>query len=361
MKFAILLILLASSAFPQMSDSSVDFQVLHRKINELPFGPYSLGLTMTDSMIIWFPSATNRSSEKITLGDYFRLIPRTELSEMRPWLSVLMTGKDDLDSLTASRILALPMMAARTSQPVNTKQPLIVWGARHDVYLYQPLLCEFLASHGYVVIFPTVSFPWPWKIPKDERVQSLQKLMHSWFRELQKAKALPYVDSSRIGVLAWSYAGESSEWIQTTDPNVNAVISLSSNTLDDGIYFGPTTRGNRKIDRLNVPYVLMSERIKTNGSIQKIPALMDSLPAQNFFVFYDSLSHGNFNFLEGYLPAIAGLESVQPWSRKGDDAINGYIDVLKLTLYFFDALVKQKHQKIDEPDHNHKIRIITFN
>lgn len=359
MKFILALTLLTASAFSQISKQGAsDFQGSNQNLKTIPFGPYSSGLTVMDSMIVWFPSTAE--AEKMTLGEYFRLIPRAALSEMRTWLSVLTTGKDDLDSLTVSTILDLPMRAARKAFPINSKQPLIVWGARHDVYLYQPLLCEFLASHGYVVVFPTVSFPWPWKIPKDQRIQSFQPLMQGWLRELQKAKSLPYVDSSRIGVLAWSYAGESSEWMQTTDPNIDAVISLSSNVLDDGIYFGSMTRTNRKMDRMNVPYVLMSERIKTNGNVQKVPALLDSLPAQCFYVFFDSLSHGNFNFLEGYLPAMLGLESAQPWSRKGNDAISGYADVLKLTLYFFDAFVKEKYHKINQPAHDQKIRILSF-
>lgn len=338
-------------AIPWMA-VSVPFQWL----SDVPFGSYVPGLTLVDSLVVWYPAADKAPARSITIEGYFDLLDGTE--HTGSWMNVATrVSGNTMDSVTARRLAQLSMRAVRDTEPTSGRFPVVLWAARHETHLYQCLMSEFLASHGYVVVFPCRTVVPPWKISKDNKTLEFDLVIKQWSQALLDAKRLRYADSNRIGIMAWSYAGESAEALQMTFPEVNLVLSLSSNVLEDGVYFGPLTRSQRRLDRMRPPYVLMSERVAPNGRPRRVPAILDSLSGPGYYLFFDSLSHGNFNFLEGYLPAANGVLQVQPWARPGKEAREGYVSVMKYTVEFLNHFVREKMTKRLDPSMDSRVEI----
>ena len=86
-----------------------------------------------------------------------------------------------------------------------------------------------------------------------------------------------------------------------------------------------------------VAVVLMADGTTTSVRPRPRPALLDRLPRGSVYIRFAALSHGNFNAVEGLLPALVHLSTVQPWTVAGRDAQLGYETIASATLYYLDA------------------------
>ena len=88
--------------------------------------------------------------------------------------------------------------------------------------------------------------------------------------------------------------------------------------------------------RLTVPTMIM-EKYRENSV-----TLYDSLRyAEGYLLTFHTLEHGNFNALEGMIPAVLGMEEgIASWSKSGPDAVRGYETMSRYTRRFFDAYLK---------------------
>ncbi len=97
--------------------------------------------------LIWYP-AEKSTLKPMTVGDYGNLAA-TETSFGKPTLSV--DHKHWLDGIKPT--LAMPMWAVRDAPPVSGRFPIVIYAPSFSSMSWENAdLCEYLASHGYVVI-----------------------------------------------------------------------------------------------------------------------------------------------------------------------------------------------------------------
>lgn len=302
-------------------------------------------------VMIWYPSESKTDIPKLTFRDYLLLVPEFSFDSsqvhIRKWLSTAVSGDTTgVSSDTLDRMIETEMQAVPDTPIIDEKFPLVLWTMRHGTMVAQSVLCEFLASHGYVVAYARyggLQLPFPWQIQTaTEKLDVFSKHLKDLNFALQCLSREPDVMPATAAIVTWSYAAELAPLVQSKNSSVQLVIGLSSNLLSiSGPYQGDSAGANLKPDSLDVPYVIMTEQLGFDGKQRSAPAIVDELPTDVYYLSFRDLAHGNFNMLEGMLPALFGVSNVQSWSTSGQTAKLGYETISRYTLQFLDLYLKQ--------------------
>lgn len=284
----------------------------------LSAGPHPAGFRLIDAqsaagsygaktraieIAVWYPAQTSKAAP-MTFGEYFTIADDLRRRSADD-LSVAISGDATaIPRELIQKILDSPMHARRDAAAAKGTFSLVMWGARYGTTAAQALLSEYLATHGYVVAFARPKearelLPFEAKTPA-EKLDELDAQTDDIRGGLTAVRALPFSDGNRVAVVTWSYAGESAVRTQQADARVRAVIGLDANVLAEWVYAPDAQAAFDSAPR--VPYVVYRKR--------EAP--------------FEKLSHGNFNFVEGMLPALFGIERVQRWSSAGPAAKAGY-------------------------------------
>lgn len=303
-------------------------------------------------IMLWYPVKPDSGSQQaMRFEDYVARLHQFRngytAAELAEWLSVAVTGNPHgLSAQDAAEILHGSMAAVQNAPEADASFPLVLWTMRHETMAAQSVLSEYLASHGFVVAFVRyrdMPLPLPWTI---DTLEEKQRMFSVALRDLEFGLAeigeYRNVDASHVAIMNWSYAAEASPRLQAKNSNVKIVIGLSSNPLSStGVFLGSKAGAELSIEDLTVPYVIMSERIGSDGKERSVPEILGSLRAA-YYLRYEELSHGNFNVLEGMIPGVFGIEEVQPWSKGGLVAKTGYESIAQNSLRYLNRYLKQQ-------------------
>jgi hypothetical protein len=149
---------------------------------------------------------------------------------------------------------------------------------------------------------------------------------------LAHLRALPNADADAVGVLAWSYTGELAVAFQVGEPSVTLVVGLSTNLFDGWVY-QPEEWQRLDARRLAASYAVLAE--EGHRSLAAGHVVGDAgarIGGARYAVTLPGLAHGSFNALEGYLPSLAGIDTVQRFSTSGPHGVRGYEAVAVMTL-----------------------------
>lgn len=149
------------------------------------------------------------------------------------------------------------------------------------------------------------------------------------------------VDSDKSAILCWSYTGESAILAQMSNSKINAVIGLSALGFSSGVYLGAEFEREIQLQKLQAPYLILTQQVRTNGGALKAPEIFPSMHPDSRYISFPNLTHGNFNAIEGMIPGILGTSKVQSWSRGGDVAKTGYEAICQITLFFVNSILKE--------------------
>jgi len=295
-------------------------------------GPYAVGFQRVDpgprELHVWYPASAAESAP-LTPADYLRASrdlrtsvvagDRREPSVLRALLSEAVTGRPDLLPVAqASALLSTPAAASADVRPASGRFPLVFWTHRYGTTVAQHVLNEYLASHGFVVVYAPAPQPPP--LPYEmatnrERSHELDAEVARLRAALHRAGTLSYADAGRFVILAWSYAGESAYALQQLEPRVRAVVGISTNVVSDWIYRPGAGAAGARMTR---PYVVI------DGGAKAEPGVLKDAASPVCFLRFTDMAHGSFNVLEGMLPSIAGIATVPAWSRAGPAQQRGY-------------------------------------
>jgi dienelactone hydrolase len=291
----------------------VGFRTVHEKSGELH---------------VWYPAVAD-SRAPLSMADYLRLsrdlkgsVEQFENDDaaLGKTLTVAITGQaDTLDRAKLEEILRVPLAAHRNARPVARKFPLVLWTHRYATTACQSVLNEYLASYGFVVVYAPAKVP-P-VLPSEfksagEKARELHQQVIRLRAVLLDARTMSNVRPDAVAVMAWSYAGESAYALQQAEPTVKAVVSLTSNVLENWVY-RPEPPGAQP-ERMRVPYILL------DGDNEQPPKAMTYAAARTFFIRLNAMAHGSFNALEGMVPSVMGISIVPPWSKAGPEQQLGY-------------------------------------
>ena len=297
---------------------------------------------------LWYPSSRS-ADEPMRFGEYLGISPDLREKSVGPpgepssvvptdlaaTLSVAVTGDPKgLSPELVEKILAAPMLARRDATPASGRFPLVFWGSRYGTAAAQAVLCEWLASQGFVVAFGRPRDE-RWKMPFElstpaEKATELDQQVRDLRGALQAVRERGEVDAERTFLVTWSYAGEAVFALSRSDPRIRGVVAMSTNLLDRWVYAPPEAIPAIPDGPLEVPVLLVDEARTASGEPRVAPPSLAALPPGSARLVLPGLAHGNFNLLEGMVPGLYGLSKVQRWSRGGPEARTGYEAVTRL-------------------------------
>ena len=321
------------------------------RIERLPSG--NLGGRPLD-LVVWFPTMRNGlTRETVRFASYVDLSEESMVARAsrwtnearRRWLAESVSPvPDSVPRALLDRILSSPMAASLDAGSLAERQPAVLWSTRHATPAAQSVLSEYLASHGYVVAWTRYAGADSLRPPFDDvtparKIQTLEAHVADMQWALRQLARRRDVDSTRLGVAAWSYSGEPATVLAQRTPSVRVLVGLSTNIFVS-TYRGIDIAASFDTLPLRAGVLLLEETGAARGRPREAPPVLDRLPGKAIRVSFPALAHGNFNVLEGMIPGLVGVTRVQPWSLGGDVAQQGYESIARAVRSLLDKTLR---------------------
>ena len=352
------LCLCSGSAFAVSQSSS--FRFLR------PPGPYPIGLQVVDQYersraqaashvslpnpsqgdddrplqtLIWYPSV-RKTGKPMTVGDYIQLAD-TEIHFDAPlpaqnrWHSLLKNSS------------GIPLWAVRGARPANGHYPVLIYAPSDSSVSWENAdLCEYLASHGYVVIAsPSMG------VSTRDMTDDLDGI-NAQARDISFlitfAASLPDTDLSKVAVVSWSWGGISSLFAAARDPRIDALVEM-----DGSMRYYPglvKMAGDVHPERMTIPLLFF---MRADPSLEALAK--DDAPAAdklgpnvlNAWVHGDlitvtmlGMAHSEFSSMFQRRESAERFAENQVADYGRHDANTSYAWVALYTLNFLDAYLK---------------------
>ena len=296
------------------------------------------------SVSLWYPGSIDPRVRMASTSvlDYMRILKEEEEWEHLPDEQILNWFYYS-NSPDNQRHLRERSAAYRNLSPDGETFPVIVYSASYQASSIENfLLCEYLASHGYIVIsapsLGTNTKPMEGGTVKDMETQARDAEV--LIREALKIKQ---ADKNSIGLMGFSFGGLSNSLVKMRNGMIKAVVSLDGSeryqypTLSKSAYFNPS--------RINVPYIHLSQKEIPKDILveEKIDPRLNTE-----FALYDSLENSKAyklrftNMTHAYFSTLGVL--FQDRDKRQDktdrEIMESYKLVCQYALNFMNAMLK---------------------
>jgi dienelactone hydrolase len=250
------------------------------------------------TMSIWYPADGAADEVRpLTFGRYVDGADGRESFRARLASYGFPLSPVELETLLSSETSAVEK-APRASGPFSLL--LFGTGLTGPFYL-NTVLCEYLASHGYVV----VSIP---SLPAREDVEAAYDALavDAQVRDMefviQAMHDYPEVSKLPLGLVAWSLGGVSQALLQMKNPDVGAVVSLDAATgytygeklLESSIFFEPR--------RATAAFFHATDS-RESGQVPKSFRYYDEVVrGRSYFLTIEGATHAQFTSLGTVVP-----------------------------------------------------------
>ena len=198
--------------------------------------------------LIWYP-AEKSALKPMTVGDYGNLAA-SETSFDKPTLSV--DQKHWLDGIKPT--LAMPMWAVRDAPPVSGRFPIVIYAPSFSAMSWENAdLCEYLASHGYVVIAGPGMGASTRDMTNDLTGIDAQARDISFL--ISYAESLPNTDMSAIAVAGFSWGGISNLFAAARDNRIDVLVALDGSMR---YYPGLVKQGDVHPEQMTIPLLFFA-------------------------------------------------------------------------------------------------------
>jgi len=275
----------------------------------------------------------------MTVGDYVVLADReihfdTPDQEHNKWRRRLKSSFD------------LSLWAVRDAKPVEVRHPVVIYAPSQSSIAWENAdLCEYLASHGYVVL-ATPSFGPSTRGVSDDLAGIYTQALDISFL-ISYANSLPDTDSSKIAVVSFSWGGISSVFAAARDPRIQVLAEM-----DGSVRYYPglvASAGDVHPEQLKLPLLFFTAN--NTNYIEDFDAdhgpLNEGRSVLNAWTHGDvttvnmvGMSHPEFSsmFQRMQNPDIFPGDQVADYGR--EDANTSYSWVALYMLQFLNAYVK---------------------
>jgi dienelactone hydrolase len=295
---------------------------------------------------VWYPTANAAPINRLKVQDYMQILKEEEEWERLPNDKIL-SWFYYADTEVNRKHMALPTKAVRQAQVHKGKFPVVIYAPSYQASSIENFaLCEFLASHGYVVLASpsrgTESRPLAGGTTRDLETQvgDIQFL-------IGQSAQWPFTDKTNLAVAGFSFGGMSNVLAQMKDSRVKALVCLDGSVRYqlDKLLASPYA----DLSKVKVPFLFMAQkdiplRVMEEDNIDTTLnsrfAFFDSLRySQAYFLKFHDLTHSYFSSL-GVLFQTRDLRQ-----DKSDSAIiESYRWVNRYTLQFLNACLKANEQ-----------------
>lgn len=310
---------------------------------------------------LWYPTKSSVSQSAMPYRDYLRI--RTEHGPLTRFSSDLAAyaRKVILDEvfykeeakLTASEKSALQALmdtrtaAYRDAPAAPGRFPLVIYHAGYgSSFEDNSVLCEYLASQGYVVIGSAFQKLDGASLNIEGGVRTAGDIRFL----LTFAHGLPFVDWSSVGMVGHS-GGAQAAIIYQTEPGCAIDATVSLDTTED-YYSLADPRWNYMTDPVKVAIADLKRPILFMAGPNAGFEMADSMRATPRYLYtVDALNHDDF-ITHGSLARWVKLRLASDRDRQAatDDANliwNRYESVCRTILHFFDATLKRQPASLE--------------
>jgi len=291
--------------------------------------------------LIWYP-AEKASLKPMTVGDYGSMAA-TETSFDKPILST--QQKEWLDGIKPT--LSMPMWAMRDAPAASGRFPIVIYAPSFSAASWENAdLCEYLASHGYVVIASPDMGASTRDMTGDLSGIDAQARDISFL--IGYAQSLPNTDMSAIAVAGFSWGGISNLFAAARDNRIDALVAL-----DGSMRYYPglvKAAGDVHPDQMTIPLLFFAQGGMTledqarylNGEKNQGPSVLNTWTHGDLVlvrmlglvhVEHSSMYQRNENIWKNF-----SEEQIADYGR--EDGIIGYGWIARYTLHFLDAYLK---------------------
>jgi tetratricopeptide (TPR) repeat protein len=292
--------------------------------------------------LIWYPA--EKSDEKpMTVGDYSELLA-TETSFEKPALSG--DWKSWIDGMKPT--LKDSLWAVKDAKAIAAKFPLVIYAPSFSAMSWENVdLCEYLASHGYVVVAG------PDMGAKERGMTSDLEGIEAQAQDISfligYAQKLPDVDMSEIAVAGFSWGGISNLFAAARDNRIDALVALDGSMR----YYPGLVKGSGFVhpEEMSLPLLFFTQG---QISLEEQAKMLSDKNNQGPNVL-NAWTHGDLIVVDDMALTHVEHSSIyqrneEIWkhyarNRKGDysraDGTMGYAWVARYTVTFLNAYLKQ--------------------
>ena len=291
---------------------------------------------------MWYPSEQNLADTKtLTVLDYLEILKEEEEWEHLPKEQILNwfyypntpANQKHLTEITTAK---------SESEFSKGKFPLILYTPSYQASSIENFaLCEFLASHGFVVIScPSRGTETRWFSNNNAMEMETQARDVEFL--IKEAGKFQFVDYDKIALMGFSFGGLSNIIAQNRNDHIKAILSLDGTEryqyglLKQSPFFD--------VQNINVPYVHMAQK-----EIPEIVLKEDNIDAElnTKFTLYDSITNSKayqlkfHNLTHSYFSTLGVLFGNRDQRQDKSDAeiMESYRLVSNYILNFFDAFL----------------------
>jgi pimeloyl-ACP methyl ester carboxylesterase len=283
---------------------------------------------------VWYP-AKQTARERMRLDDYVRMA----LADFHATILPVPLVKA-FEAAERGTLLRTPVGAVHDAEAGPGRFPLLVLG--QGLFYESPLshfaLCEFLASHGYVVATsPLLGTRYRLVNINIEDVETEVRDMEF---VLASARTLPFADPEALGVIGYDLGGMAGLILAMRHPEVDGFLSLDSGILDKHYSGLPGSHPQYREERFRIPWMHMTQArfIGTEKDRTAAPSLFERKAfGPSYLVHVPTANHGDFSSY-----ATLGITRAVPgyWGPSTSDPKPLYGEICRVSLAFFASCLK---------------------